>query len=35
MNKNWGLKKLSLINIAISEKDIKFLCDGVETNRSL
>jgi Ran GTPase-activating protein (RanGAP) involved in mRNA processing and transport len=35
LSKNWGLKKLSLCNISPCEKDLKFICEGVESNRSL
>jgi hypothetical protein len=35
LNKNWGLKRLSLVNFSPSDKDLKCLCEGLEANRSL
>jgi Ran GTPase-activating protein (RanGAP) involved in mRNA processing and transport len=35
LSKNWGLKKLSLSNVSLHEKDLKFVSEGMESNRSL
>lgn len=35
LSKNWGLKSLSLCNVSLREKDLKFVSEGMEGNRSL
>ena len=35
LSKNWGLKRLSLSNVSLREKDLKFVSEGMESNRSL